>query len=337
MTINKTTVIALAGALLVVSGAIADDLDNNAIELPREVVAAATAFQSYMKSASQIGEFSSGAAVAQNLRTGVSYQPAQLEEGMIAYSAVAALQDESFVDGVQRAAGRGDAREAFAERLVEDPYSVTQVDGAVGAARRIGAALTDRAGPLVEAGTEVKQAAYTVQHQAWSKVMVEDAAGRLAEVKKLSAEASQPSADENRAMIDALSDMTPPSVSDDAPAGITAIEVKGMALAAEAILGHAHGTDRARLSPLLTDTDSAQCLRMAKLNLYQCMAVAGPQYEDMFCLGQHAMMDTGTCVDKAAHGRPVTMMASAAPGGGGSRQGYIPLASHHSLRIDPAD
>jgi hypothetical protein len=40
---------------------------------------------------------------------------------------------------------------------------------------------------------------------------------------------------------------------------------------------------------------------MAKLNLYQCLASAGPQYEDIYCLGQHAMIDPGQCVADAAH------------------------------------
>jgi hypothetical protein len=39
---------------------------------------------------------------------------------------------------------------------------------------------------------------------------------------------------------------------------------------------------------------------MAKLNLYQCLAVSRPHYEDVFCLGQHIMMDTGRCMIKAA-------------------------------------
>ncbi len=35
---------------------------------------------------------------------------------------------------------------------------------------------------------------------------------------------------------------------------------------------------------------------MAKLNLYQCLSVARPYYEDIFCLGLHVMSDTGQCV-----------------------------------------
>jgi hypothetical protein len=100
------------------------------------------------------------------------------------------------------------------------------------------------------------------------------------------------------------------------------------------VLGHARASDRERLSPLLTETSSAQCLRMAKLNLYQCMAVAGPQYEDIFCMGQHAMYDTAQCVGAAAHGGTETMASasySVRPGQGS----YQPLVAHHSLRIDP--
>jgi hypothetical protein len=337
MTINKLALFALAGACLVVGGALAEDIDDNPIEMPRDVVSAATAFQAYMKNAAEIGDFSNSSSVAQSVRTGASYQPAQLEEGMIAYGAIAALQDEGFVNGVERAAGRGDARQALAERLVEDPAAATQIDGAAGAAKRIEAALGARAQPLTEAGTAVKAAAYTVQHQAWSREMVDDAQGRLAEVKRLSAAIFQPTDSDNDAMVQALVEMNPQVGADDAPAGFTAIEARALALAAEAVLGRAHSSDRANLSPLLTDTNSAMCLRMAKLNLYQCMAVAGPQYEDMFCLGQHAMMDTASCVNEATHGHVGRIqVASATPiaSGGG---GYVHLASHHSFRVDPGE
>jgi hypothetical protein len=37
--------------------------------------------------------------------------------------------------------------------------------------------------------------------------------------------------------------------------------------------------------------------------------VAKPNYEDMFCMGQHAMKDTGACVVKSAYSTvPVDVM-----------------------------
>src|ERR1700688_4623687 len=88
MTINKMAIFALAGACMVVGGALAGDLDDNTFAMPRELVSAATAFQSYMKNAATMGDFSNSSSVARNVRTGAAYQPAQLEEGMISYGAI---------------------------------------------------------------------------------------------------------------------------------------------------------------------------------------------------------------------------------------------------------
>jgi len=322
----------------VVGGAMADEMGDASFALPQDVVMAATAFQQYMTSAARIdGSFSNGASVSRDLKTAVSYQPAQLEEGMIAYGAIAALRDERFVDGVEQAAGRGEQRAAFAERLIEDPYAATRIDGAGDAALRIETALSAKAAPLVSAATSVKAAAYSVQHQAWSKVFVPDAQRRLAEVKSLSAERAAPSVDENDAMLQDVGGDDPRAGVEGAPAGYTAIEARALALAAESVLGHAKGADRDRLSPLFTEADGAECLKMAKLNLYQCMAVAGPQYEDIFCMGQHAMMDTGACVASAAHdaGSATTGYAAIPPRPTQGHPTYLALASHHSLRIDP--
>jgi hypothetical protein len=50
----------------------------------------------------------------------------------------------------------------------------------------------------------------------------------------------------------------------------------------------------------MVEPNVTSCASMSKLNLYQCLAVAKPHYEDVFCLGQHVMMDTGKCMIRAA-------------------------------------
>ena len=73
---------------------------------------------------------------------------------------------------------------------------------------------------------------------------------------------------------------------------------------AAACLGEVReGHDEQALA-LMSDTATHRCLTMAKLNLYQCLAVAGPHYEDVFCMGQHAIKDTGQCLIEAA-GAPI--------------------------------
>jgi hypothetical protein len=65
-------------------------------------------------------------------------------------------------------------------------------------------------------------------------------------------------------------------------------------LAALAVLG-----EEGKARSLMSEPRSGSCLRLAKLNLYQCLASAGPNYEDIYCLGQHAMIDPGQCVVEA--------------------------------------
>ncbi len=74
------------------------------------------------------------------------------------------------------------------------------------------------------------------------------------------------------------------------------VVIRGLAVAALALLGEAGEENETLVAPLLTDPTSANCLNMAKLNLYQCLAVAKPYYEDIFCLGEHVLNDTGQCV-----------------------------------------
>ena len=89
---------------------------------------------------------------------------------------------------------------------------------------------------------------------------------------------------------------TPPSVQPPYTTGVT----RGLAIAALAALGAAGDADAAQIEPLMDENVGQPCLALAKLNLFQCLAVSKPHYEDVFCLGQHALMDTGQCVAKEA-------------------------------------
>jgi hypothetical protein len=125
MNIGRAIGWALASAGLAAGVAIADDFGGSSFALPQDVVSAATAFEHFMHSAVRLdGGFTSGEAVAQGLRTAAAYEPSQLQEGMIAYGAIAALRDSRFVGGVEQA-GRAEGRYALADRLVEDPCAAS--------------------------------------------------------------------------------------------------------------------------------------------------------------------------------------------------------------------
>jgi hypothetical protein len=266
------------------------------VTLPREVVEAASAYETYLRNVAAIrAGFRNGEAVNQAMNVGEAYQPQQMEEGVIAYAALIALEDERFVRGVQRSVRGPQDAEREADALLADPAEVSAIPGAPDAGALVGAVLREEGVQLFTVGQAVKQSAYEVQHQAWSKQNVPDPQVRLARAKSLAATAVIPAPEDvSRLLQSAAGFRGRRAAEDQSTGGATPAVQRGLALAALAVLGRA--TDEPRLTRLLSEGGGANCMRMAKLNLYQCLAVAGPHYEDIFCLGQHALMDTGQCV-----------------------------------------
>ena len=118
-------------------------------------------------------------------------------------------------------------------------------------------------------------------------------------------------------------------------AAFTPVTVRATALAALAVLGAAGDDDVAKLDKVLNEKKSAFCMKMAKLNLYQCLAVAGPHYEDVFCLGQHALIDTAQCVNDAAGGSVAPAVASPVPTPRPAPGFLIPVASTSVAAMSP--
>jgi hypothetical protein len=294
--------IALACVLALGAAGISASAHDNQPQarLAREWVAAASAFESYTTHGSQIAPgFASARQVAGALSVGAAHEPRQLEAGMIAYAALAAVQEPAFADAVQRLAADDRDRADLVHRLADSPESVMGLPGAEAAAGRAQAALMAQIEPLVADGRRVKQAAYDIQHSAWSKGPVADAPARLARVKAISAQAFQPGDADAERLFQAVTARSGPGMA-GAP---TPMVMRGLALAALALSGAAGDETVDAVRPLMSEPRSASCMRVAKLNLFQCMAVAGPHYEDVFCLGQHAMIEPGQCMADAAGGQ----------------------------------
>lgn len=302
-----------AGPLLGSVGSAAAQDSQPDVRMARDLVAAASAFETYTRTASAIDAgFSGPREVAKAVQVAAANDPRQLQAGMIAYAAMAALQDPAFVDGVRRIAADPGQREEMVRQLTDYPETAFGLPGAPGAAARARAALLSQVEPLLADGVRVKQAAYDIQRQAWSRATVADAQGRLATVKALSVRSFSPSEADATHLYRAVS----AHLQSRAPVAPSPIVLHGLALAAVTLAGRAGDEDAEALQPLLTEGRSASCLRMAKLNLFQCMAVAGPHYEDVFCISQHAMLEAGQCMAQAAGAdAPVPSMQTAEAGG----------------------
>jgi hypothetical protein len=256
------------------------------------LVAQAGAFESFVRHARAIdADFSGPSEVAQAVQAGAAHSPPELESGMVAFAALAALQEPRFVAAV-RAQPAGD----LARRIAADPAVVLGLAGGQQASARASGALYAEGQALAAEGRKVKQASYAVQHQAWSKDMAPDHPGELARVKRAGMAGYRPQDGDGARVAEALSD----GASRAGPA--SPLVTHGVALAALSLLGQ-EGRDHS----LTSDVRTSSCLRLAKLNYHQCLASAGPHYEDIFCLGQHAMIDPGQCVIEATEAGPTRL------------------------------
>ncbi|HET6969638.1 MAG TPA: hypothetical protein VFH92_00820 [Phenylobacterium sp.] len=272
------------------------------VALSPKIVELASAYSFYMARSTGISpDFADGEGVARSLKVGEAYEPTQMIRGAMAYAAVVALQDKTFVDGVRTFAVDPTQRRQVAYEILKDPAYAVGLPGSAGAAGLIQAALGGQAQHLYDQGKAVKQAAYDIQHQPWSKTEVAARDARLADAKMLSQTVMIGDVAETarlqQATIGAAS--LGLSASPTAPP-YTPTVIRGLAIAALAALGEAGDANVEQLLALMSEPNIGTCMNMAKLNLYQCLAVAGPHYEDVFCLGQHAMMDTGRCMIRAA-------------------------------------
>jgi len=254
-----------------------------------DLIAQASAFESFMRHARGIdGDFSGPAEVAQAVQTGAAHAPGELESGMVAYAALAALQEPAFVNAVRAERDGG----ALARRIEADPAAAMMLPGARDASARASGALYAQGQALAAEGQKVKHAAYAVQHQPWSTQRTNGAA-QLVQVKRAGNAGYHPEAGDGEKLAESLSQA---GRRGGAPSPLV---THGVALAALSLLGR-EGADRS----LLADVRTGSCLRVAKLNYHQCLAAAGTRYEDIYCLGQHAMIDPGQCVVEATEVRP---------------------------------
>jgi hypothetical protein len=280
------------------------------------VVELAGAFEAYMERAAGLTpSFVDGAAVHRSLEIGAAYEPRQLASGAVAYAAVAALQDPAFVESVRQYARNPVQRDQIAASLIRDPAYAVGIANSASAAGLIAAALDSHGSRVLAAGQQVKLAAYSVQRQNWSKATIPNREQRLANVKTLGGTlvpASSPTLDRIRsqALGQAPSAMTGTSLKPP----YTPVVVRGLAVAALSALGL--GEEPAyteAFNGLLNEPSGGYCLNLSKLNLNQCLAVSKPWYEDVFCLGQHIMIDTGQCIVNAAGAPPPAVAATTAP------------------------
>ncbi|HEX5380347.1 MAG TPA: hypothetical protein VFW47_17345, partial [Phenylobacterium sp.] len=244
-----------------------------AITLGPALLEQASAYRYYMTHVAEITpDFQDGTAIARSLQVGEAYEPTQLLRGAIAYGAVAALQDPAFVAGVKTYAGDADQRRQIAYAIMRDPAYAVGLPGSASAAGLVVAALGTEAQKLYDNGKAVKQSAYDIQKQPWSKVDVPNRDLRLNQAKTLSATPIVGDLAETARLRQAstgaltlglsASPVSPP---------YSPVVVRGLAVAALAILGEAGDANLPTVMAVMAEPNVGFCMNMSKLNLYQCL------------------------------------------------------------------
>ncbi len=281
------------------------------VALSTGVIQAAAGYQAYVRDAALISaNFTDPETIQAALRRGAAYESKSFSKGVVAWGAVVALQEPTFVKGVRDLGADPTNRATIVNRIFADPAYAAQLPGAQAAAGLIVSSLSADGAAVFKAGTAVKQSAYDVQRQKWSKEFVKERDQRLANAKSLSATPVSAPAEMSAQLTQAASTGTGLGLTGvTAQPPYTQTVVRSLAIAALASLGAANDSNFANVEQLMNESVGSFCLNLGKLNLYQCLAVSKPHYEDVFCLGQHALMDTGQCLTKVAG----TIAPAAAP------------------------
>ena len=282
-----------------------------AVALNSSVAEAAAIYLAYIQDSSSMGaSFDDGSAVRGSLLRASAYEPAQLSRGMVAYAAVVALQSPEFVNGVRALASDPANRDTLLRQLVADPAYAVQLPGAPHAAGLIAAQIQSHGQGMFTAGSAIKQTAYDIQHQRWSAQHVTDREERLEQVRVLGVTPLNPDYNASATLHQAaLTGQGLGLPAAEATAPYTQAVVRGLALAAIAAIGHGGDDNRTITDSMLNEPVSADCLSFTRLMIMQCLAASRPHYEEIFCLGQHLMMDTAQCIIDSAG--PVTMIQPA--------------------------
>ena len=272
------------------------------VAVSQGVVEHAAVFQGYMQRASAVrADFQAVGQIQERLTVAQAYEPAQLQRGVVAYGAIVALQDPTFVRTIREFGRDPTQRQELVRRLVANPGYVANFEGASGAAGLVVSALQNQALTLLGAGNRVKQAAYDTQRQ---RPFLADIPGRPERLRAAQAVGVQPLVADPffaEPLRNAAVGATPIAFTGEAVAApYTASVARALTVAALAALGEADGANAQVVESLLAEPVNSYCFNLSKLNLYQCLSVAKPYYEDVFCLGQHILIDTANCVGRAS-------------------------------------
>jgi hypothetical protein len=249
----------------------------------------------------------------------------QLSSGWIAYSALVASQNPQFRSAVRDIEGFY-GRDSLMLGLRNDIRYARTLEGGTSAVTSSLSAIEADSRRLKGAGAYVKEQAYSLQGAGWAKAKIASTDALINRMKS-TALSGRPvranlrtafSAPDIDSVLVRAGQQGAPSLWEGVSTAAGAIRFptikaaysgraarirhgkepiadKIATLAAYRILGDG-AAPASELRNAMNERSTSACLKMAQLNLQQCVAAAHKQYEVPFCIGEHALTDVGECI-----------------------------------------
>lgn len=238
----------------------------------------------------------------------------ELSRGWVAYAALVAADTPAFREALEKEISSRkkvnglSGADAFFAKLAKDPAYPRQLAGADEAISRVLAMTKHDAARFATLGEAFKEQAYALQKTSWGKAKIPTGSVRLSDAESFAR--SRPSATAPTFASVTEKGVTSPSLSSvnsawnpdwgkDVGSGrmtepnAQVIMNRVLHLAARYSVG---GVNTKTVDVYAKNDKSNSCLSFAALTLKQCIAATRAPYEEAFCLGEHALNDTASCI-----------------------------------------
>lgn len=237
-----------------------------------------------------------------------------LSRGWVAYAALVAADTPEFREALEKEISNKkkvnglSGADAFFAKMAKDPSYPRQLAGADKAISRVLAMTTHDAARFSGLGEAFKEQAYAMQKTSWGKAKIPASSARLSDAESYAR--SRPSVTAPTFASVTEKGVTSPSLASvnsawdpdwgkDAGSGrmtepnAQVIMNRVLHLAARYSVG---GVNAKTVEVYAKNDKSNSCLSFAALTLKQCIAATRAPYEEAFCLGEHALNDTASCI-----------------------------------------
>lgn len=244
-----------------------------------------------------------------NTEKSLHYTPDQLAESWLNYLALAAIFSNNFRSSVTQLAEYY-GRDEVTTGLVNDPSYASKLKGAEQAKANVEKMLRDHVSNFSRMSSAYKQQSYALQDISWAKKSMGGSGAkrnRDQKLKSLNVRVNYPvqtasatglvtaklsGTNSSRPSLASLN----PHLSSSRHSPYSKMVNKALTLAALDILGATSTLTPEARQHVQSDRSTTRCLSSMKLNMYQCLAAGKFNYEEPFCVSEHAMKEMSQCL-----------------------------------------